>query len=201
MEVQVNHSDSKGYGDLESFVPWDNPDNVITFETFTTVDDIINCYINPFIFFIGVPTNVLSCVVFFRQGSFFFLFCYHHIHLLPHRHLRFLILFRIHFIGREGGGELDLTVVPFENCRRSLTSIETILLFSCAKCSSFTLLYCPEYIFNCKLGQQWLADVSGPIVQRLESSFAYIFRSTSHTSESEVTRLWTFQGVQATGER
>ena len=65
-EVQVNESDSKDY---YKFVPWDNPDNVITLETYTTMDNIYVCYLNPLMLIIGVPANVLSCVVFFRQGS------------------------------------------------------------------------------------------------------------------------------------
>ena len=65
-DVQVHHSDSKDY---YKFVAWDNPDNVITFETYATMDNIFLCYLNPLIFIIGVPANVLSCVVFFRQGS------------------------------------------------------------------------------------------------------------------------------------
>ena len=65
-DVQVNHSDSKDY---YKFVAWDNPDNVITFETYATMDNIFLCYLNPLILIIGVPANVLSCVVFFRQGS------------------------------------------------------------------------------------------------------------------------------------
>ena len=68
-EVRVNHNDSKGYSDVDSFVPWDNPDNVITYETYSVIDNIIFCYCNPIMFFIGVPSNVLNCVVFFRQGS------------------------------------------------------------------------------------------------------------------------------------
>ena len=67
-EVQVNHSDSKDHSD--SFVPWDNPDNVISYETFVTIDNSFFCYFNPIIFFIGVPANVLSGVVFFRHGYF-----------------------------------------------------------------------------------------------------------------------------------
>ena len=69
MEAQANHSDSKDYRDVGSFVPWDNPDNVITFETFIAVENSLICYLNPFVFCVGVTTNVLSCVVFFRQGS------------------------------------------------------------------------------------------------------------------------------------
>ena len=73
MEAQLNHSDRNGFSDADSFVPWDNPDNVITYETYTTIEDIINCYFNPIIFCISVPANVLNCVVFLRQGYFFFL--------------------------------------------------------------------------------------------------------------------------------
>ena len=69
IEFQSNHSNSKGYDDVDKFVPWDNPDNVITFETYATLDNIFLCYFNPLILIIGVPANVLSCVVFFRQGS------------------------------------------------------------------------------------------------------------------------------------
>lgn len=71
-EVQGNHSDSKGYGDVDNFVPWDNPDNVITLETFIAIRNIFFCYFNPLIFFIGVPANVLNCIVFFRQGLLLF---------------------------------------------------------------------------------------------------------------------------------
>ena len=70
MAAQVNLSDSKSYGDADKIVPWDNPSNVITFETFIAIEDIINCYVNPLIFCIGVPANVLNCVVFFRQGFY-----------------------------------------------------------------------------------------------------------------------------------
>ena len=68
MEVQVNYSHVQDNHDEDSFVPWDNPDNVITFATFTGIENILICYFNPLIFCIGVPANVLSCVVFFRQG-------------------------------------------------------------------------------------------------------------------------------------
>ena len=76
-DVQVHHSDSKDY---YKFVAWDNPDNVITFETYATMDNIFLCYLNPLIFIIGVPANVLSCVVFFRQGSGLFLRLHHRHH-------------------------------------------------------------------------------------------------------------------------
>ena len=68
-EVQNNQSESNSSSDVNSFVPWNNPDNVITYETSTTIGNIFVCYFNPIIFFIGVPANVINCVVFFRQGS------------------------------------------------------------------------------------------------------------------------------------
>ena len=70
MEVKLNFNDSKDYGNADSYNPWDNPYNVITFETFAAIENVLFCYFNPLIFFIGVPANVLSCVVFFRQGSY-----------------------------------------------------------------------------------------------------------------------------------
>ena len=75
MEVQTNHSGSKGCDDVDIFVPWDNPDNVITFETFAAIENILICYFNPIIFCIGVPANVLNSVVFFRQGCYRYIFC------------------------------------------------------------------------------------------------------------------------------
>lgn len=68
-EIQVNYSESKSYDEIDNFVPWDNPDNVITFETFSAIENILTCYFNSIIFCISVPANVLSCLVFLRQGS------------------------------------------------------------------------------------------------------------------------------------
>ena len=63
-EVQNNQSESNSSSDVNSFVPWNNPDNVISYETSTTIGNIFVCYFNPIIFFIGVPANILNCVVF-----------------------------------------------------------------------------------------------------------------------------------------
>jgi len=72
-EVQVNGNDSDVCGDEDTFIPWDNPDNVITAEMFAAARNILICYFNAIIFCIGVPANVLSCVVFFRQGLYILL--------------------------------------------------------------------------------------------------------------------------------
>ena len=66
--LAVNISGSKGYDERDSFIPWNNPDNLINFETIVAADNIIYCYFNPVIFCVGIPANVLSCVVFLRQG-------------------------------------------------------------------------------------------------------------------------------------
>ena len=68
MKVQVNHSDSTVHIDEDNFIPWDNLDNVITFQTLAAIANILACYFNPLIFCFGVPANVLNCIVFFRQG-------------------------------------------------------------------------------------------------------------------------------------
>ena len=83
MERQVNHTrDGKNYSGEDNFVSWDNPDNIISFETFIAIESVIYCYINPIIFCVGVPANVLNCVVFFRQGFSLkkVLLLYHHDH-------------------------------------------------------------------------------------------------------------------------
>ena len=51
-----------------AFLPWDNPDNVISHETYAIITTISNCFVYPLLFLVGVPTNVLNCVVFRRQG-------------------------------------------------------------------------------------------------------------------------------------
>ena len=42
-EVQNNHSESNGSSDVNSFVPWNNPDNVISYETSATIANIFVC--------------------------------------------------------------------------------------------------------------------------------------------------------------
>lgn len=49
-------------------LPWDNPDNVISLETYTTVSIVSNCFAYPLLFLVGVPTNGLNCIVFWQQG-------------------------------------------------------------------------------------------------------------------------------------
>ena len=51
-----------------AFLPWNNPHNVITVQTFLAFEEIINCGLSLVVFCVGVPTNLLSCLVFCRQG-------------------------------------------------------------------------------------------------------------------------------------
>ncbi|KAL8618733.1 hypothetical protein ACOMHN_015144 [Nucella lapillus] len=50
------------------FLPWDNPYNVITLQTYQTFEKIAVLYVSAGVFVVGATSNVLNCVVFFRQG-------------------------------------------------------------------------------------------------------------------------------------
>ncbi|XP_076466205.1 uncharacterized protein LOC143297670 [Babylonia areolata] len=50
------------------FKPWDNPDNIISLETYLTISFVSNSFLYPGLFLVGVPTNAVNCVVFWRQG-------------------------------------------------------------------------------------------------------------------------------------
>nr|KAG5693114.1 hypothetical protein BaRGS_014064 [Batillaria attramentaria] len=44
------------------------PADVISFATYLVIDGVCICGVQPVLFLIGVPTNILSCIVFARQG-------------------------------------------------------------------------------------------------------------------------------------
>ena len=52
----------------DDYLPWDNPDNIISYETYLLMERGLFCYAIPTLFLVGVPTNLLNCVVFYRQG-------------------------------------------------------------------------------------------------------------------------------------
>ena len=52
----------------DDYLPWDNPDNIISYETYLLMERGLFCYAIPTLFFVGVPANLLNCVVFYRQG-------------------------------------------------------------------------------------------------------------------------------------
>ena len=50
------------------YSPWNNPDNIISHETYLLIENVLLCYATPIFFLVGVPANFLSCVVFYKQG-------------------------------------------------------------------------------------------------------------------------------------
>ena len=52
----------------DDYLPWDNPDNIISYETYLLMERGLFCYAIPTLFLVGVPANLLNCVVFYRQG-------------------------------------------------------------------------------------------------------------------------------------
>nr|KAG5701775.1 hypothetical protein BaRGS_000765 [Batillaria attramentaria] len=53
---------------FEDFIPWDNPDNIVTADFEALVDQIKSAYILPAFFAIGGPTNCINLAVFYKQG-------------------------------------------------------------------------------------------------------------------------------------
>ena len=156
-EVQGNHSDSKIY---YKFVPWDNPDNVITFETYSSIDSFFGCYLNPLIFIIGVPANVLSCVVFFRQGS----------GILPSSSSSPLLLFAIVFFlvyflcfGRKDRGCRGTSLLTPLMIRWEVCPVEWLVrspvLLNCQQqkpCHLHNSFHLPEYKYASSVWSGWL---------------------------------------------
>ena len=56
------------YNETEPFIPWNNPHNVISIQTLLSFQKAIACGVSLILFIIGVPTNLLNCLVFYRQG-------------------------------------------------------------------------------------------------------------------------------------
>ena len=56
------------YDETDLFIPWNNPHNIISVETLLSFEKVITCGVNLILFPIGVPTNLLNCLVFYRQG-------------------------------------------------------------------------------------------------------------------------------------
>ena len=66
----LNAEDTTGLNpnETEVLVPWDNLHNIISFETFLAFENVMTCGVSLILFLIGVPTNLLNCLVFYRQG-------------------------------------------------------------------------------------------------------------------------------------
>nr|KAG5688502.1 hypothetical protein BaRGS_011647 [Batillaria attramentaria] len=50
-----------------NFLPWDNPDNLVSLEVVETFD-IIAIVVCLSLFLVGAPTNIISLIAFYRQG-------------------------------------------------------------------------------------------------------------------------------------
>ena len=50
------------------YLPWNNPDNVVTMETMVLLLKIFGGFFIPFFSSVGVAANVLNCLVFFHHG-------------------------------------------------------------------------------------------------------------------------------------
>ena len=53
---------------FQDFVPWDNPDNVISFQVEDLVRRLKDVVFLPILFLIGGPANVINMAVFYKQG-------------------------------------------------------------------------------------------------------------------------------------
>ena len=53
---------------FQDFIPWDNPDNIISFETEQLIRKLKDVVFLPILFLIGGPANVINMVVFYKQG-------------------------------------------------------------------------------------------------------------------------------------
>ena len=53
---------------FDGFVPWDNPDNLVSLEVEAFVDRLKGAIVLPLLFLIGGPANVINMAVFYKQG-------------------------------------------------------------------------------------------------------------------------------------
>ena len=53
---------------FQDFVPWNNPDNIISFQTEQLIRKLKDVVFLPILFLIGGPANVINMAVFYKQG-------------------------------------------------------------------------------------------------------------------------------------
>ena len=53
---------------FQDFIPWDNPDNIISFQVEDLVRRLKDVVFLPILFLIGGPANVINMAVFYKQG-------------------------------------------------------------------------------------------------------------------------------------
>ncbi|KAL8562617.1 hypothetical protein ACOMHN_045881 [Nucella lapillus] len=54
--------------DSDSFIPWDNPQNIVSQNVPKLVDTVVGSFCLPLLFLISAPTNILNMLVFCKQG-------------------------------------------------------------------------------------------------------------------------------------
>ncbi|XP_076436020.1 uncharacterized protein LOC143275410 [Babylonia areolata] len=73
VSINVTSSDAYDRDDCitlgwNATIPWDNPHNLISVETEIMIDKIKSGVLIPILYLIGAPANIISMVVFFKQG-------------------------------------------------------------------------------------------------------------------------------------
>ena len=66
--LHTENTTGQNGGETEVFIPWNNPYNVISVETLLSFEKVVTCGVNLILFSIGMSTNLLNCLVFYRQG-------------------------------------------------------------------------------------------------------------------------------------
>ncbi|XP_025089797.1 uncharacterized protein LOC112561487 [Pomacea canaliculata] len=54
--------------DTCGFAPWDDPRDIMSYKDYLTTLFIVQNFLHPVVVVVGVPSNIISCVVFWRQG-------------------------------------------------------------------------------------------------------------------------------------
>ena len=58
------------------FVPWDNPENLVSADTLQVVEVTVYCCLMPLLLLVGLVANPLSCLVFYRLVQGFLFVCF-----------------------------------------------------------------------------------------------------------------------------
>ena len=53
---------------FDGFIPWDNPDNLVSVEAEAFAERLKGAIVLPLLFLIGGPANVINMAVFYKQG-------------------------------------------------------------------------------------------------------------------------------------
>ena len=53
---------------FDGFVPWDNPDNLVSMEVEAFAERLKGAIVLPLLFLIGGPANAINMAVFYKQG-------------------------------------------------------------------------------------------------------------------------------------